>query len=248
MTPLARWTLRALLTRALTLALPLALASCTTGGNPDVLWKIVDRCVDPRVADDCTSCLSPRVGTRCAANRGCRETTEVWAESPEFVAIRDRKMCGCPDGFVHGLVIPRQRITGVEDPKRPDGIWAFAWSEARRHLPAELTIALVVNPARARSQNQLHVHLLRLRDDARAAFAGAATAQVQDLSTVWSEASLLARARRLSDYGVLVAKDPRGGFLVVVKDTSPEHDYSVERCSPVAEVTDARTAPPAPAE
>lgn len=149
---------------------------------------------------------------------------------------------------MHGLVIPRQRITGVEDPKRPDGIWAFAWSEARRHLPAELTIALVVNPARARSQNQLHVHLLRLRDDARAAFAGAATAQVQDLSTVWSEASLLARARRLSDYGVLVAKDPRGGFLVVVKDTSPEHDYSVERCSPVAEVTDARTAPPAPAE
>jgi len=228
--------------------MPLALASCATGGNPGVLWKIVDKCMDPQVADYCTTCLSPRVETRCAANRGCRETTEVWAESPEFVAIRDRKMCGCPDGFVHGLVIPRQRITGVEDPKRPDGIWAFAWNEARRHIPEEPAIALAVNPALARSQNQLHVHIIRLRDNARAAFPSAATAHVQDLSAVWSKASLLARARRLSDYGVLVARDPRGDFLVVVGDTSPEHDYSLERCAPVAGATSRRPTPPVPAE
>ena len=41
--------------------------------------------------------------------------------------VRDRKMCGCPADFVHGLTIPLRRVTGVEDPRLPDDIWAFAW-------------------------------------------------------------------------------------------------------------------------
>jgi CDP-diacylglycerol pyrophosphatase len=234
MTPPARRCSRTLLTWVLALGTLLALAPSASGGNPNALREIVGRCLDPLVADYCTSCPSPLVGTRCAANRGCRDTTEVWAKTPEFVAIRDRKMCGCPDAFVHGLAMPRERITGVEDPKRPDGIWAFAWDEAQRRIPEESTIALVVNPARTRSQDQLHVHLLRLRDDARAAFSKAATVRVQELSAVWSEAARVAKANHLTDYGVLVAKELQGGFIVVVGDGSPERLYSVELCSPPA--------------
>jgi CDP-diacylglycerol pyrophosphatase len=209
----------------------LALVPPASGGNPNALWEIVDRCMDPQVTDYCTSCPSPRVETACAANRGCRETTEVWAETPEFVVIRDRKMCGCPDDFVHGLAIPRGRVSGVEDPHRPEGIWPFAWSQAQRRIHDVSSIALVVNPASTRSQDQLHVHLLRLRDDARAALATAATVRVQELSTVWREAARLAETNRLPDYGVLVASDPAGGFLVVVDDRSPERLYGVEHCA-----------------
>lgn len=216
---------------ALALGSLFALAPPASAGNPNALWEIVDRCMDPQAADYCTSCPSPLVGTRCATDRGCRETTEVWAETPEFVAIRDLKMCGCPDDFVHGLAIPRGRISGVEDPHRPEGIWPFAWSQALRRIPDESSIALVVNPAGTRSQDQLHVHLLRLRDDARAAFAAATTVHVPELSTVWSAAARLAETNHLPDYGVLVASDPAGGFLIVVDDGSPERLFGVERCA-----------------
>lgn len=216
---------------ALALGSLLALAPPASAGNPNALWEIVDRCLDPKVTGYCTSCPSPRVETGCAANRGCRETTEVWAETPEFVAIRDLKMCGCPDDFVHGLAIPRERVSGVEDPHRPEGIWPFAWSQAQRRIPDESSIALVVNPAGTRSQDQLHVHLLRLREGARAALASAATVHVEELSTVWSAAARLAEANHLPDYGVLVASDPAGGFVVVVDDRSPERLYGVEQCA-----------------
>lgn len=233
MTLPARGGSRISLAWALALGSLLALALPASAGNPNALWEIVDRCMDPRIADYCAWCPSPRVETGCAANRGCQETTEVWAETPEFVAIRDRKMCGCPADFVHGLAMPRERVSGVEDPHRPDGIWAFAWGEARKRIPDASTIALIVNPARTRTQDQLHVHLLRLREDARAAFGSETTVHVQELSSVWREAARLAEASHLEDYGVLVASDPGGGFVVVVGDRSPERLYSVEHCSPL---------------
>ena len=92
----------------------------------------------------------------------------MWAKTKEFVAIRDLKMCGCPPGFVAGLALPRARVTGIEDPRRPEGIWPFAWQVARTRIPDERQIALAINPKDARSENQMHVHMLRLRPETRA--------------------------------------------------------------------------------
>jgi len=101
--------------------LALFLAAPTFGADTrDTLWNIVSMCMDTGTADYCTTCIAPRAEAGC--NRPCENTTQVWGESPQFVVIRDRKMCGCPEGFVHGLALPRNRVTGVEDPGRPEGI------------------------------------------------------------------------------------------------------------------------------
>ena len=199
-------------------------------GQRDVLWEILGQCLDPGAAFYCTTCRAPLTGTPCATARSCAETSELWAQSAGYVALRDRKMCGCPDGFVHGLVVPRARVTGVEDPRRPDGIWAFAWGTALQRIGEEPAAALVVNPAGNRGQDQLHVHVVRLQKDARRRFAGAVTARILTLGEAWGTAARIAAGAGLADYGVLVASHPEGGFLVVVDRESPEKKYALERC------------------
>jgi len=131
---------------------------------------------------------------------------------------------------VHGLAIPRARVTGTEDPNRPDGIWSFAWAAARKMISDEAAIALVVNPARLRSQDQLHVHILRLKKDARQHLAELPVSRLQDLDGVWRTARQGAAEANLDDYGVLVAGHPDGGFMVRVEKDSPEWIYTVEKC------------------
>jgi CDP-diacylglycerol pyrophosphatase len=138
-------------------------------------------------------------------------------------------MCGCPASFVHGLVMPLQVITGVEDPLRSEGIWQYAWDVAAQRIDTD-SIALVVNPQNFRSQNQLHVHLVRLKPEARAEFKSMATATSANLLNVWKIAAELAKQQNLSDYGVLVSAEERGGFKVVVTAISPEHLFTQYVC------------------
>jgi CDP-diacylglycerol pyrophosphatase len=195
-----------------------------------VLWRIVSECVEAERPDYCARCPWPVAG-RCGGERGCRQTTDVWAATRDFVAVRDIKMCGCPAGFVHGLALPRHRVTGIDDPGRPAGIWAFAWEAARSRIPEEPDIALAVNPARLRTQDQLHVHLVRLAPGARARMAGHAPARTPALDAVWSVAAASAAAAGLADYGLLVARDDGGpGFLVVVVADSPENGFTAAAC------------------
>jgi CDP-diacylglycerol pyrophosphatase len=207
-----------------------AVASADAAGRRDVLWEIVNSCLDPGIANYCSSCKYPLTGTSCSAGLACKETTEVWDQSAEFVVLRDRKMCECRGEFVHGLVIPKSRVTGVEDPRRPDGIWEFAWKNALKRIGDPSAAALVVNPVGTRAQDQLHVHIIRLRSDARQRFCKTNLAHVQDLADVWQVAARRAAAAGLRDYGVLVATDPQGGFLVLVDEASPEKSYAIERC------------------
>jgi len=193
--------------------------------NRDFLWDMVSACIDTRTADYCTRCVMPRAEIDC---RSCRNTTQVWAESEEFVVIRDRKMCDCPDGFVHGLAVPRSRVTGVEDAGRPDGIWDFAWAEAAKRLKED-EIALAVNPKEKRSQDQLHVHIVRLRkgslpDDMRR------MVRVDSLRGVWEAAAGKAANLNWKDYGVLVTRGAGSGYMVVIDDGSPEYDYTLANC------------------
>ncbi len=196
----------------------------------NILWRIVSECLDSAVSDYCATCLSPIAGT-CGADRSCRRTTDVWAETTAFVAIRDIKMCGCPDGFVHGLALPRTRVTGVEDPRRPAGIWPFAWAAAASRIDDPSAIALVVNPPDERTQDQLHVHLVRLGPDARSQVVGRSPARVDRLDQVWDVAARRAAAAALEHYGILVARDTASSaYLVLVQRKSPEYEFTATTC------------------
>ena len=140
-------------------------------------------------------------------------------------------MCGCPAGFVHGLALPRQRVTGVEDPRRPPGIWSFAWEAARSRIAEQQDIALVVNPPDLRTQDQLHVHLVRLAPGARRGLAATSPARTTSLAEVWAIADRSAAAAGAASYGVLVAREDRGpGFIVAVDAASPEYRFTVAEC------------------
>jgi|LauGreDrversion4_1035100.scaffolds.fasta_scaffold02603_6 CDP-diacylglycerol pyrophosphatase len=197
--------------------------------NSDILLDIVRHCVDPKLENYCTRCRAPIAEVACTPETSCKKTTEVWSSNTEYVAIRDIKMCGCPASFVHGLVMPLQVITGVEDPLRPEGIWQYAWDEATLRMEAE-AIALVVNPQNFRSQNQLHVHLVRLKPQARAEFKSMATGTSSNLLNVWKIAAELAKQQNLPDYGVLVSTEESGGFKVVVTTVSPGHLFTQYVC------------------
>jgi CDP-diacylglycerol pyrophosphatase len=192
----------------------------------DILWEIVSTCMDCGVKDYCSTCVAPRVEADC--KHSCKETSEVWSESTQFVVIRDRKMCDCPEGFVHGLAIPRTRVTGVEDPARPDGIWSYAWSTAARRIP-ENEIALAVNPRGNRSQDQLHVHLVRVIREKLPADPRRIV-QVDNLASVWKVAAGKAAELAWQDYGVLVVKGAENGYLVVIDEGSTEHKFTRARC------------------
>jgi len=205
-------------------------AAAGASDSRNALWEIVSDCLDPAASDYCIRCRWPLAGSPCSSNHTCWDTTEIWAETPVFVAIRDRKMCGCPQGFVHGLVIPRSRIAGVEDPQRPAGIWNFAWTVACQHIDNESVIALVVNPAGRRSQDQLHVHVVRLRGDARSRLDQLTVSHVQQLDEVWNAAQKCAVDADIQDYGVLVVRDLEKGFMVRVEKESPEEIYTERSC------------------
>ena len=205
-------------------------AGAQTSAPRDMLLKIVTTCIDLRAADYCTHCSSPRTDSPCGYGRGCSDTIEVWEETIDYVAIRDVKMCGCEEDFVHGLAIPRSRVTGVEDPRRPEGIWSFAWGVAKKRIREDAAIALAVNPQGQRSQNQLHVHIARLAPDARQRFADARSTRVRSLGGIWNAAAEKAALAGLKDYGVLVAKQPEGDFLVLIEEQSPEKGYTRWEC------------------
>ncbi|HUJ19673.1 MAG TPA: CDP-diacylglycerol diphosphatase [Nitrospirota bacterium] len=206
------------------------LASAGAAESRDALWNIVSTCTDLHAPHYCDNCSAPRVDSPCGQGRACKETTEVWEETTDYVAIRDRKMCGCEAGFVHGLAIPRTRVIGIEDPNRPDNIWSFAWAAAKKRISNEAEIALAVNPASTRGQDQLHVHIVRLQPDARGRFDDSRSARVSSFGDIWSAAAKKAALLGLKDYGVLVTKQAEGDFIVLVGEKSPEKAFTQGEC------------------
>lgn len=200
-----------------------------TAPGRDVLWRIVTECVEGTAPGYCERCRWP-LATRCSGEVRCEATTDVWEKGNRFVAIRDIKMCGCPPDFVHGLVIPRTRVVGVEDPSRPPDIWSVARDVARSRIADPSAIALVVNARRFRTQDQLHVHIVRLLPRSRGILAGRPTARVARLDTVWETADRLAAAGGLRDYGVLVAQASADDFLVLIDPGDIEGAFTQSRC------------------
>lgn len=195
----------------------------------DVLLNVATRCVNSKVKNYCGVCISPRMDAYCNGANVCNKTIDVWFENVQFVAIREAKMCGCPKGFTHGLAMPRVPITGVEDPKRQEEIWAFAWKAAIDQIKTG-SIALAVNPKTHRSQNQLHIHLARLDENAAAKFSQYSHAYVNDLTNVWGVADRIASKSALEVYGVLVTQSAPGQYMILVTPESPEDEFLIWNC------------------
>lgn len=215
-----------------------------SGLDRDVLWKIVANCLDgDSGADYCRDCPAPLPSrlAQCVDTSGldpktiCRETTEVWDQTADFVALRDQKMCGCPDGFVHGLALPLLKVTGVEDPSKPAGLWRFAWDEAVKKIGAQDkdAILLAANPRAQRTQDQLHIHLARLAEGARQRIMALRPLRIEDLSDVWATAARHAAAAGLAQdgYGVAVVYDSAADdFLVATSADNMEKAFSAFSC------------------
>jgi CDP-diacylglycerol pyrophosphatase len=222
---------RQLIRRLIFISVLLSMAATAIAGDKrDILLEIVSNCVDTSRNDYCNYCRWPVRESPCAISEECRKTTEVWNLSASFAAIRDIKMCGCPTEFVHGLALPRIPVKGVEDPNRPSGIWQFAWDVARSRIDPS-SIALVVNPAHTRSQDQLHIHLLKLRPDRLQLLKASIVGYQKNLDEVWRIAADGAQLRGLKDYGVLVMRsEEEGGFAVAVTEDSPETAFTEWQC------------------
>jgi CDP-diacylglycerol pyrophosphatase len=105
-------------------------------------------------------------------------------------------------GRTQMLLIPTQRVSGVESPlllgHGLPNYFALAWRNrslfehrAGRPVPRE-DIALAINSVPGRTQNQLHIHIDCIRPDVRAALAAAAPR----LGPWWSAPDLVLAGRR----------------------------------------------------
>jgi CDP-diacylglycerol pyrophosphatase len=126
--------------------------------DPDALWKIVHGQCAPNMADKGSPAPCLRVDLKVG-----------WA------ALKDR------NGATQVLVIPTDKVTGIESPmllrRGAPNYWRYAWSAriyveklAGRAIPRE-DLSLAVNSRFGRSQNQLHIHVDCLRPEVRDALA-----------------------------------------------------------------------------
>lgn len=128
-------------------------AAATPDPSRDVLWMAMKTCVlAKRIANRTFPCLSVDLGDR---------------ERPGTAVLR------APGEPTHIVVMPTDTVPGLETPalRGPRGVayWKAALG-ARRFVSDELQdrvpeaeVALAVNSAKGRSQDQLHIHLDCLR-------------------------------------------------------------------------------------
>ena len=90
---------------------------------------------------------------------------------------------------------------------------------------------MVNPPGLERTQDQLHVHLLRLTPGARSRLAADSPARALNLDLLWDAAARHAAAQGLASYGVLVMRDDAAnGFLVITQRESPEYQFTATTC------------------
>jgi len=221
---------------ALVLADFVATAPAGTQHSRDRLWTLIQSCLVPGGNHNTDTCQAPRADGIGNLDPRCMTTTQVWAQSQQYVAIRDERMCNCPAGFVHGLAIPFARISGIEADNLPEGIWKFAWDAARGQIADAAAIALVVSPPLQRTQDQLHIHLVRRRAGACATFPADALVSTTSLNHIWRIVQRRAKRGHFTNYSVLVTKCAKDRFTVVVEEVpkgsrkTPEGQYTEHDC------------------
>jgi CDP-diacylglycerol pyrophosphatase len=183
---------------ALAVTLLLLPTAAARAFDPNALWKIVDgQCVPNQLEH--------------ADPKPCAEVALKDGPDKGYAVLKDR------NGPAQFLLIPTQRITGIESPAllAPGGVnyFAAAW-QARRFAEKALghampidTVSLAVNSVLARTQNQLHVHIDCVRADVRK--------------------TLLAERAKIGDHWVSL-DEPIGGYpyqaMRVMGDTLDGHN------------------------
>jgi CDP-diacylglycerol pyrophosphatase len=121
-------------------------------GNPDALWHIVSQQCVPHQQQQ----QSPSPCLAVDLDRG-------------YTLFKDR------NGPLHDLLIPVDKITGIEDPALGRQLLPHYVAQAWRHrsvlsdglakpIPDQF-VSVAINSRFGRSQNQLHVHIACLRPD-----------------------------------------------------------------------------------
>jgi CDP-diacylglycerol pyrophosphatase len=160
-----------------------ATIATTRAGDRLALWRIVhEKCAPDQKANG-----SP---APC-------ETVDVSSGEDNGVAILKDIV-----GVAQFLAIPTRRVTGIEapeilDPSAPN-YWRAAWAARRametrlgKTLPRE-AVGLAINSARARSQDQLHIHIDCLSPEVRSTLA----AHLSEMSNDWRLLSFDLKGRR----------------------------------------------------
>ena len=155
----------------------------------------------------------------------------VWLSSPQpdspgYAVLEDRK------GGAHYLLIPLQTMTGSDsrellDPDMPN-YFAEAWNERKAletyvgHPVPRTEVGLALNSARAREQDQFHIHIECLRQAVfDALHAGAA-----QLTSKWTPITVIGstyQAMRLADASLEAAKP-----FDLVAQLSPDARHHIE--------------------
>ena len=87
-----------------------------------------------------------------------------------------------------------------------------------------------MNPPAYRTQDLLHVHLVRLLPGARERIDALRPVRVERLENVWAAATEHADSKQTPSYGVIVVGTPDGGWLVGTVSDSPEGNFTQSRC------------------
>jgi CDP-diacylglycerol pyrophosphatase len=160
-----RWAIGGMLAAALVGAVGLLFGpDLLNAADPDALWKIVHGVCVPHqeLALDPSPCAFVSAGSQ-------RELG--------YAVLKDRS------GATQYLLIPTDKVTGIEDPKllKPGTetylikAWAFRsllFARLGHDLPAQ-DVSLAINSVPGRSQNQLHIHIDCVRPDVRDALKAA---------------------------------------------------------------------------
>lgn len=200
----------------------------------NALWRIVHDCVNGGEL----SCACPELRLSCCGETQARAGGAIWALSEDFVAIRNMMACGCEPELVWGLAMPRSPVRGIEDPERPSGIWPFAWAVATERIDDSDAIALVLNPRTRRSQDQMHVHILRLSDFGRQTLANlhdspaaARRVPLARLEDAFRLAESTVGESALPRTGMLVVRDRAGhGWTLLLLDDQSPKVFTITSC------------------
>jgi CDP-diacylglycerol pyrophosphatase len=180
--------------------------------DPDALWDIVSGQCAPnqQTKHDPSPCLSVDL-------------------AGGYAVLKDQS------GATQVLVIPTTRVTGIESPALLDpaspNYWAAAWNArhaveglVHREIPRE-DLALAVNSAYARSQDQLHIHVDCIRPDVRDALSMAE----ERIGPKWAPLDIALAGHRyramLLPGDELGARDP---FKLLADDPAARADMAVE--------------------
>jgi CDP-diacylglycerol pyrophosphatase len=130
--------------------------------DPDALWNIVHGLCVPH----------QEIGLNPAP---CAVVSLGSPQAPGYAVLKDR------DGQTQYLLIPTDKITGIEDTQllKPDSeaylvhAWAFRALDFARigHALPDRDMSLAINSEHGRTQNQLHIHIDCVRQSVRDALA-----------------------------------------------------------------------------